>query len=679
MAAALTLALLATFWGIGLPLWGLVLTALFAFAALPGVVAVRGLYGPGTGLEWTLGPVWGTTLTSLVLLLLWVVGVRHPAVLLFSPVLALVPARMAGRWAGLLTPPRFTRRDTVWLLVVLLLVLAVVGRPFSKVGADVTDGRAYRAYFTADFVWKMAVVAEVAKGDLPPANQFLQGEPLRYYWLPHLLSAVEYRALASVVRLDQMLLVNAVLFGLAFSAFLYGFTRHFVASPCWAATGVALAVLCGSYEGLDRLWVFWRDGTPIAHLRTLNIDAVSRWFYGALPIDGLQRLLLYQPQHHAAGYAMGFSGILVLWQARSPGRPFVMLLAGACLASAVLLSAFSALMITMMIIPIAAVLLVRAGAGPWIFVRGALLGALPIALAGFSALALDYVDRSESLIEVGWHHMALNRLWPAFPMNFGLALPAMLAGLVWMSAARNPAAIPLGVIVSASFGFYFFVNVRDVQDVYVGWRAGHLLFMASAPLTGYVLWRATALRPVPRAVILVTAAILSLTAIPTTLIDLYNTQDIDNRQPGPGFRWTVVLTPDEIDALEWVRRETPPRATVQVEPHVRDPETWAYIPAFGQRRMAAGLPISMVPLTQYQRASATIREVFQSDTAEVAFERAVHGGIDFLYLGGAERHAYPALERTLERAPVLFPLVYRSPRSEVLIYQVGQVTRPRAR
>ncbi len=70
---------------------------------------------------------------------------------------------------------------------------AVVGRPFARVGADLPDGRAYRAYFTADFVWRMAVAAELSKGDVPPRNQFYLDDPLRYYWLPHLLPAIQYR------------------------------------------------------------------------------------------------------------------------------------------------------------------------------------------------------------------------------------------------------------------------------------------------------------------------------------------------------------------------------------------------------------------------------------------------------------------------------------------------------
>ena len=57
------------------------------------------------------------------------------------------------------------------------------------VGVEIPEGHVYRAYFTADYVWRRAVVAELAKGDFLPANPYYVGDVLHYYWLPHLLSA----------------------------------------------------------------------------------------------------------------------------------------------------------------------------------------------------------------------------------------------------------------------------------------------------------------------------------------------------------------------------------------------------------------------------------------------------------------------------------------------------------
>ena len=130
------------------------------------------------------------------------------------------------------------------------------------------------------------------------------------------------------------------------------------------------------------------------------------------------------------------------------------------------------------------------------------------------------------------------------------------------------------------------------------------MFIACAGLAGYAmqeLFRSS--RPVKFAAGGV-FAMLALGAAPTAAIDIYNTQDTSNRALGPGFRWTLILTPDELEGLDWIRQKTPADAIVQVEPSVRDSFTWAYVPAFGERRMAGGLPLGMVPLDKSTRQRA---------------------------------------------------------------------------
>jgi hypothetical protein len=253
----------------------------------------------------------------------------------------------------------------------------------------------------------------------------------------------------------------------------------------------------------------------------------------------------------------------------------------------------------------------------------------------------------------------------------------MAAGLLWLAVRRDASVLPLGVIVGGSFLYYFFVNVRDVQDVYVGWRAGHLLFIATAPLAGHVLHQLSQARRITRVAGLTMMGLLSAAALPTVLIDLYNTQDIGNRSRGPGFRWTIVLSHAELEALDWIRFNTHPTAVVQVEPSVRAPETWSYIPSFAERRMAAGLPLSMVPLDPYRTASARATRLYRANEAEEAFDTAVRNGIDYLVVGPPERAAYPEFEALLDGAPKLFSLTLRN--ADVSIYQVGPVPRRRGR
>ena len=88
--------------------------------------------------------------------------------------------------------------------------------------------------------------------------------------------------------------------------------------------------------------------------------------------------------------------------------------------------------------------------------------------------------------------------------------------------------------------------------------------------------------------------------------------------------------------FDWIKNNTEPSAIVQVDPTPRDPEHWAYLPAFAERRMATGLPISMVPLAKYQQASAAIRTIFD-EAPLAAYERAVRAGINYVMVGPPER------------------------------------------
>ena len=96
---------------------------------------------------------------------------------------------------------------------------------------------------------------------------------------------------------------------------------------------------------------------------------------------------------------------------------------------------------------------------------------------------------------------------------------------------------------------------------------------------------------------------------------------------GAGFRLTVLLSPPRSRRSSGSSDSRPPDALVQVEPTVRGRDTWAYVPAFAERRMSAGLPIGMIPLAKYEAATARIREVYTATHRRgcpAAGRRAVH-------------------------------------------------------
>ena len=110
------------------------------------------------------------------------------------------------------------------------------------------------------------------------------------------------------------------------------------------------------------------------------------------------------------------------------------------------------------------------------------------------------------------------------------------------------------------------MDVPDHLGVYVGWRSGHFIFIALTALVAYgfdACWRrGTA----GKAAILALAVAVGLVAAPTVLFDLYNTQDVWNRNRGAGFRLTVLLSPTELEASSGSSSSRPPTRSCRSNP-----------------------------------------------------------------------------------------------------------------
>jgi hypothetical protein len=484
---------------------------------------------------------------------------------------------------------------------------------------------------------------------------------MHYYWLPHLESAVEHRTWPGA-DLDAVLLTRSVLVGAMFVAALYGLARLLVSSP-WAA---AAAVWCGffatSFEGVAALNMHWRDGAPLTFVRYLNIDAFSRWYMGAMPIDGLQRILWYQP-HHATGYVMGCLGLFAVARRRRTQDEAVFFVAGVLLALSTVISSFAGLMflVTAAFYEAARTLLTREWRAAFF---NAAYAALPLAVAVAVVTALHYVEQPAdsrlSVIRFGLNTMATRQFWVATPISAGPALLLGSAGLLVAYRRRAAGVLPLVAILTVSTWFYFYVDVRDHEDVYVGWRVGHLAFIALVPVIALLF---TSVR---RAAALAAIAVVVVLAVPTVAIDIFNTQDLE---PGgiPGHR-IEVLTAPEVEALAWLKAHTSPNAVVQVDTLARGDVMWAYIPAFAERRMGAGVPISMVPLLKYQEASRRVTWMYDVADAQSSYELAARVGINYIVVGPPERQAHPGVEERFAKVPAMLPQVFHN--SLLSVYQV---------
>jgi hypothetical protein len=280
------------------------------------------------------------------------------------------------------------------------------------------------------------------------------------------------------------------------------------------------------------------------------------------------------------------------------------------------------------------------------------------------------VDEGGSILMFGPNPVAFRNPVIGAALSFGpmLIVASLAAWASWRSSKASGRMRTFFLALAAiCVLFYFFIDIRDHQDVYVGWRVGHLWFIGSAAISAIAFEWVRALSGMRRAAGVTAVVAALLLALPTSLIDIYNTQDISNRANGPGFPWTLVLKDAELDGFEWIRQNTPPTALMQVDPVARGVAGWAYLPAFAERRMAVGLPISMVPRQKYEYGSRLASSLFDGDVP-AAHDLARRYGVQYLVVGRPERERHPGVQERFDEQPAYLEPVFHN--EEMAIYRV---------
>ena len=539
------------------------------------------------------------------------------AVLAISVVVLALALRLMG--AGSLEASELPWLAATWLVVMLIVVV-----PFSRVGASVADGIAYRAYFSADLMTHLSVVAELQKGTFPIQNPFYEGGGLGYYWLFFTLPA----ALGIWLGNQTALLATYFAGGLLFAGLLYAAARRFDLTPARAFLAVSVMMGAVSYEGLLAL-------LQSESWMNINVDAFSRWVLELISLDGLHRGLLYTPQH-----LFSYSLLVILILLVRNGEPRRVSAAAFC---GVLLGGMAGTSIVTAML-----------AGPWlVLVLWRRRREVPfLAMASASTVtSLAFLAWCVALGFFGDAGAALTLRTPKL-----LELPSILlidcgalCLLAWRHARRE---IELVLLAALALVAVLFLDLFGYEGVWMAWRAGSVLLVALGLVAARALSRPLSLTP----------AIILAPAVLTVSLDVYNAADVTNRNPSPGgFPWTTVVPRAEWEALDWVRRETPPDAVVQWDVRARELGEWALIPALGERRMAVGFPIFLLDLQKYrQRERRHARAIFNSGDAAEAYRKARELGIDYLVIGAAERRIRGERTRPLFDAKDRFRIVFES-------------------
>jgi hypothetical protein len=617
---------------------GLLYGLVYAGAIAPGIFLGRRLAGARHPAGWIIGGVIGYGLTQLAL---WVPIILHvPSLLVFvgawAVELAVVWALARRITTSVLPLPAHVASDTRALALTLLLATVVMWLPYRNLGrADDTGTRYYRAYFTADFFWHTALAAELGRYATPPRDPYMASREMHYYWTYFLLpSVVAHESPAPLNDVQRALKVNAGLSALLVIGMLYLFVRTAVPRPGAAAAAVAVGFLAASAEGTFVLQQLWHAGRPIVEVTDMNIDAITNWQFGGLRVDGLPRGLWYNPQHSFA-CALGLVAGLVAATGGARSSRGAIWLAGVSLGLSTCFNPFVG-----GVFSIIYGVSVALDALPYRNTVRTLLrhaqAALPVVVAlGWCALN-KVTSGAADAVHFGFSGYAPHNTLVSLLLSTGPVLVTAVAGLwPWRSLPAQPARVAIvGMVLSLLLMHLLTLS----EGSWVGFRTGQILLLMLPLLIARTFWALTA---VGTQWTVAVAAIVLVAGLPTTIIDTYNAQDIGNRRPGPGFRWTVPVTAAQQAAFAWVQAHVPENAIVQMEPMVRGRDHWSLIPSFAQRRMSAGLPISLLPVPEYVEGSAQVRQIYRTSDPREARQLAKERGIQYFYIDEEDRAAYP--------------------------------------
>ena len=650
-------------------LHGMAYVPFWVLASAPGVpvglsLTSRHVFG------WVTGLAIGYTTSCLVIWALIATGV------ISGPALALAwMGEAIGLWLvsrrltrPALTLPPWTPRDRAALAATLLLVPLLMAAPYRNLGGVGADGtKHYRAYFTADFVWHTALTAELGRFQMPPRNPYMGREPLHYYWTYFLVPAAVSSAGPSMVHdVEANLKVNAIATAALLIAAFYFLAWSAGGGALPAALAVLLLVIAASAEGTVAIKDLVQSGAPLSKLRDLNVDAITAWKYNGLRIDGVHRTMFYTPQH-GLSCALGLLALVPAALAGASGRLGSIAVSGLLLGLSTTLNPFLGAALSLIYGLAILVDAVRTRATIGQVLRHA-LAATPPVLAVLWGTLNAMGDGAGDALTIGWVGNARRAPVVTLLMSLGPVLVPALAGLVPGRRLPTPPAIVASCGLLVGLGLLYFVVLSEAS--WVGFRAGQILLaVLTIPLARVLASISTWFPPrVGRS--LAAALVVGILAIgaPTVVADTYNAADTANLGRGAGFPWTLTVTRGQQEALAWVKQHTPPTAVVQMDALARGRAHWSFIPTFAGRRMAAGLPISLLPRPEYRRLSREVSTIFDSRDPAIAHDTARQMGIDYLWVDDVERRAYPKGTEILGGAPGYFAPVFNN--GEVQVFRV---------
>ena len=629
---------------------GLVLVSVFLLSVLPGVAIYPLLRPEARGLERAAGGVaLGIPIQIVAFVAADAAGVRSPFALV---------ALLAGSGAALFAlrfllsagggPERSHKtargalRPAIGLTVLLAVAAAMYLPPVLSLGQKLPDGsRAFVRNFGLDFLRHLALSEATARGPLPPAWYFADGERGDAYWLYYPGPALMLRVFGPAAEPHRVLAAWNFLLLAAFLALLAGRAGRGRNAAAFGLAAAAILFTASSLRGL---------ATVVPGLGSL-LESEERYVF-----TGPLFFPLFMG-HHLLAIVL----LLLLHALYRPGAR-ARTLAGA-LASGLLLpvAVFISPFVGVVAVAWAGLLTLHAwlarplrrrrvaASAAALLAPGALAAGAYVLLFGTRFASVVH-SRLETRVDLRMQDLPLQLLLSMAPMLF-------LAAAGWRRAIRGRWGVSAACMALAGLVVAAALVVRVPTQAFttheVSTKAGMvflvtLTFFAGSGLRGLAApacprWRQ------------VVAVMLLAAGIANSAGYVRSYSNVDRARTIQAGDW---------EAARWIRTNLPEDARLVVAVSgAYGPKNYSFLPPLAARQAALGRKgdyLSSEPLIP------RIDALYRGDPDAVAWWRETHAGW-YVYCGGGERAVHPQALETLDGLPGL-RAVYR--KDGVAVYRI---------
>jgi hypothetical protein len=527
---------------------------------------------------------------------------------------------------------QWSRSDLLCLFLWLSIALAIVAVPFARVGAEIAEGYAYRAYFNADFFRNMAVSGSLSHSGIPPDNPYLGGHTLHYYWFFHLMDAY-WRELLPFYRSDFLMVQFSLVAMLMFVAAFFVTLRRWISHRKTVLFLLPIFAFGGSYEGLYVLnWLKSRQ-MPWTHFVNLNIDGILRWNWRAPQIDTLYRALLYAPQHLIA--LAIFLIALLVWNSERLGETPLRCNTRRSIFYFLIFSTlgFSAFVGATLIVGAALVVLIQTLREPSKKWKEALLSALLGLVFLFVYFVLFQMFQPGSQqYGFGPDRVILAHFPAFFLLNWGALLIFGIAG-IFLRSSGFPNKILICFVIGC-FLMIFFLRIMLAGSSDISLKVGHfshvILLLLAAGFIDSFLTRF----PNRAGWLMISVLLFVAPAWITWGMDAWNSSDIQSR------RFTTYLSHSDAEVTRWMQNNLPGQTIVLNYSSRYDDFMQDIIPAFAERSLFLGnrifSRIFQVAEQEVRDRANTVSSLFRVVSPAETWRLAREAGIEYVFVSGAE-------------------------------------------